>query len=946
MGLFFQKIILPSIPSLHAGQGLLGNDATYFHTVASDLAETIKSSGWSNWTFWPAAGCSGNVALLAILYVFFGNDPSIIVPVNAAFHATGGILIVLLGRELWPGRSGRLAGIIAGTLFIIFPSSLNWYGQVHKDGYFIVGILTILFTWVRGVQRPATLRNGLWLVLGTIVGMFWVAFVRPYFLKVLLVAGVLLCLVVFLYTFSGKAAGRRWGLFSSYLAALLILYGGAVTIGAGNNIGGKANNYLNNGMGHVNYVEQGWQWQEAAWLPDSLEINLEAAAKIRLAEIQHSLSAKSGSLVDEHIVPNDVWSVFLYMPRALQRGLGAPFPVEWFKELSLTRQVSSLEMAIWYLLAPGVLLAIYYRCNAGLVMAILYALFAIGTQSFVYANNGTLYRMRYGFLFVFVLIGVIGWLQFLAGFFKREDHSVDHQKGKKVESVNSAVSADDSFLTRREAAGAGAAVMIFSLLGYVGFFVRDLLMARWFGAGYELDIFFIGLLLPMFFVSVFSMPLGAALTPVFMKSSWEADSMPEARRLVAETAFAMVCFLGLLCAILFVSAPFILPVLGWSFSADKLAGAYVILKLFLPILFFSGLIIIGNAVLNALGKFLLPCIGQLLVPVAAIAALLVAGNSLGVISVAVGMIIGQIANLVFIVIYLRKDGFTLLPRPASNIGFLAPVIRQYFPLVAAALFTGIAIPIDNSMASILPEGSVAVLGLGMKVVMFLTGLIGAGITAVMIPYFSSLLVKENLVEARSELLFFLGTANLFTIPVSILFYLLAGFIIDLIFGGGAIGGGDAAAITAVMRFGIIQLPFFTTGMLLMRYVTASRRAGLVLVSSLIGICINVTFNYILMQIMGVAGIALATTIAMAAATFFLLVFMRKLQNFRLADVSFLFLGWLLYITFITCWYFASYLGGVVTLPALAVLFVIQWRSFTMRQDVFSPENISAGSVSR
>ena len=48
--LAFQKLLLPLIPSLHAGSGLLTHDAIYFHTVAMDLAVQTQESGWSNWS--------------------------------------------------------------------------------------------------------------------------------------------------------------------------------------------------------------------------------------------------------------------------------------------------------------------------------------------------------------------------------------------------------------------------------------------------------------------------------------------------------------------------------------------------------------------------------------------------------------------------------------------------------------------------------------------------------------------------------------------------------------------------------------------------------------------------------------------------------------------------------------------------------------------------------
>ena len=45
--LLFQKLLLPLVPSLHAGLGLLDGDSFRFHIVAVQLAEKIHNTGWS-----------------------------------------------------------------------------------------------------------------------------------------------------------------------------------------------------------------------------------------------------------------------------------------------------------------------------------------------------------------------------------------------------------------------------------------------------------------------------------------------------------------------------------------------------------------------------------------------------------------------------------------------------------------------------------------------------------------------------------------------------------------------------------------------------------------------------------------------------------------------------------------------------------------------------------
>jgi hypothetical protein len=106
-GLLFQKLLLPLVPSLHGGYGLLTNDAVVFHHIAESIANDIHLNGWSFDVLWLDTPCmSGNIAILAVLYVLFGPYPSLILPINAAFHALSGCTVVLY----CPGNMARTCG--------------------------------------------------------------------------------------------------------------------------------------------------------------------------------------------------------------------------------------------------------------------------------------------------------------------------------------------------------------------------------------------------------------------------------------------------------------------------------------------------------------------------------------------------------------------------------------------------------------------------------------------------------------------------------------------------------------------------------------------------------------------------------------------------------------------------------------------------------------------
>ena len=226
LSLIFQKLVLPMLPALHAGQGLMKNDAFLYHQAALTLAENIREHGWSAWSPWSSqTSTSGNVAVLSALYALFSPTPALIIPVNAVLHATSAAMLVLIGRELFPGRAGNLAGLTAAGLFVFFPSALSWYSQPLKDSYVIAGTLLVFYSWVMAL-RPMPWRRGLLAPLAWMAaGVSLIVFVKPYYLKLLLVALLLVAFVSAVQLFLEKHPQRIRILAFHLLAGSLLVAG-------------------------------------------------------------------------------------------------------------------------------------------------------------------------------------------------------------------------------------------------------------------------------------------------------------------------------------------------------------------------------------------------------------------------------------------------------------------------------------------------------------------------------------------------------------------------------------------------------------------------------------------------------------------------------------------------------------------------------------------------
>lgn len=913
--LIVQRLVLPLFPSLHAGGGLLFNDAVYFNSLAVDISAKIRLHGWSSWQ---PLHVSGNVAVLSAVYAIFDPNPAWIIPVNAALHALSGLLVFLIARELSDNQPiGVYAGMIGAGLFVVFPSALNWYSQLHKDGYSIAGILLILLAWLKVARNSSRGRGWIALLFIYLTGVVMIASVRPYLLEILLPATLGAYLVTAIVALARRQRGGKMvPLVLFLLIGSFILFG---SIKFFKETRGADVVSIQSGYSFTNWRSNDWRWQNTAWLPDVIDKYIGTAAGTRVAQIGYGLSVASQSMIDPDIKPQNISELVRFMPRAFQVAIFAPFPLSWFTNKSMTHLVASAEMLIFYLFIPGILLLLRYNRNQAVILSLYFSCFFLLALGFTTSNVGTLYRMRYAYFFVLLLLGVTGWLTWLdkAGWLEKFV-KLFMPPDRPKQSVATTIDVTDPLSLRKEAVNAGFWVMVLTFLCFVGFFIRDLLMARIFGLGTQLDGFFIALLIPMFVVTVLYMPLGAAFIPIYLDA--KERLLPDAvQHLVSDISFWTGVSLLTICPILFVSGPLILSFFHPGAPSADMDNYIVLFHLALPILLFSGMVIIGNSLLNADGRAILSSGIQLIVPLTAILALVLLGSRYGIASVMYGMLAGQLLNLFVVQFFLASKKVWILSRPTFNFRKeISRLLKQYGHLALSALFASLVIPVGTLLAMSLP-GGVSAFNLGTKVMLFVTGLAGAAISAVLLPYFSSMISKNQIVAVQRELSFFLLMTTFISIPVSVGLFLWSDPVIRFIFEGGSFDSRATAQVSRVMRYSIVQLPFFACITVLLKFATAARRVMVISVATFIGLLVNIGAGYLLMEYMGVGGIALGASLSVIVSSVLLLLFHARNGYIGGLDTVIMLMSWLLFMTLLICIHFHSVPSIYATMSACAVL---------------------------
>lgn len=418
--------------------------------------------------------------------------------------------------------------------------------------------------------------------------------------------------------------------------------------------------------------------------------------------------------------------------------------------------------------------------------------------------------------------------------------------------------------TNRKIFRAAMTIGLVSTVAKGGVVLKDLVVARVFGRSDALDAFLIAFLVPSFVLALVMSSLGSALIPVLVETKKNRGAEAE-QKLLSSVMFLSMAALVLIAALLGLFAPFYLRILGSSFSPGKLLLTRQVLYCLLPYLVFSGMATFVSGALSAYKKFALPALVPIITPLLTIAAIFLAPRSWSVFPLAIGVVAGGFLEAAILLRVLKTCGMRFRLRWNGLDPDVRSVLQQYAPVLAGSVLMCSTTVVDQAMAAMLPSGSVAALSYANKIVGLIVATGSTALTTAALPYFAHMVTEHDWDGCRHTLQRYTVLTLAASVPLTLLLMALSHPLIRLIFQRGAFNALDTDLVSHVQICYFIQIPFYVCGMLFVRFLSSIRRNDVLMYGSAISLALDVSLNLILMRKMGIAGIALSTSLVYVVA---------------------------------------------------------------------------------
>jgi putative peptidoglycan lipid II flippase len=408
--------------------------------------------------------------------------------------------------------------------------------------------------------------------------------------------------------------------------------------------------------------------------------------------------------------------------------------------------------------------------------------------------------------------------------------------------------------------------------------IKELVVAWKFGTADELDAFLIALMIPSLLISVISGSFNSALIPTYIRVR-DREGKAIAQKLFASATLWSIGLLMITTFVIIATAPLYLPLITGGFSAQKLELTYRLLWVISPMLLLTGIGTIWGAVLNAGERFALVALVPILTSAVTIV-LLLFNQSWGVFNLAMGMVLGQLLEMVVIGMTLRRQGLSLIPKWYGFDSNLKEVASQYAPMIAGAFLMCSTNLVDQAMAAMLPSGSVAALAYGNRIIALPIVIATTALSTAVIPYFSKMVALDDWKSLRQSLRHYLGLIFAAAIPLTGIIILFSESIVRLLFQRGSFTAENSLLVAQIQACFALQIPFYIGCILVVRLHSAMRN-NTIMMGSAGNLIVNIGLNYLFMQWLGVVGIALSTSCVYLFSFLFLLFFL--VRNLKAVD---------------------------------------------------------------
>ena len=453
-------------------------------------------------------------------------------------------------------------------------------------------------------------------------------------------------------------------------------------------------------------------------------------------------------------------------------------------------------------------------------------------------------------------------------------------------------------------------------------FVRDMVVANFYGATLVSDAYFYALQIPSLAIIILGGvggPFHSAAVAVFSKLIGADDKPEEEVNRLYNTFLTSAFVFFALCAVLgFFFADKIMGLIISAGTPELISLASLHFKIMSPIILIGGIIGIYYGLLIVHKKYILPNLSPMILSLVVILSISLAHNDKSGLVLAGATTVGALCQILIQFPKLRQIGYRIKPNlDIKNNPQFKNICELLFPAILSSTVGQISIYIDMFFASNLVLGAWTAVVFANRIFQFPVGILVTAFLVPLFPIFSRLAGEGKEDDIRAYFNKGVGVLLFAAIPMIIFILLLAQDGISLVFERGAFNSNAVVMVSEALCFlSFSILPYvFRDSITRVYYAYNDSKTPFIIATSSILLKAFLNWLLILKLNMGIAGITLSTSfITLFNATVLGLFIYRRIKlDYKSLFKNFFKMCVAGLITFIAGWFICAEFNNI-TLP--------------------------------
>ena len=427
-------------------------------------------------------------------------------------------------------------------------------------------------------------------------------------------------------------------------------------------------------------------------------------------------------------------------------------------------------------------------------------------------------------------------------------------------------------------ASGAATITFFTILAKILGFAQTLIIANRFGAGMAVDAFAVAFSSIVFTLIVIPRDLLQPFLPLFTEHKTR-EGETAAWRFASSAGTWIALLIGAAAGLGMIHAEKLIRLASNFESEETLLLTATLTRIMLPAAFFMALFWLATLIMHAYKRFGPPAAAEVINKIVIIASIVLLHTVLGIRGLAVGVVLGALATLLFPVVGFGKTIRLFKPSLDWKSPVMKKMARLVLPILIGTLIAQSRVILNNWFASGMGEGMPASLLFAKRLSDTIVLLVPFAIGTAIYPFFSEMTARRQLTDAGNALAQVLRLMAVLFVPLSVGLGILRVPFVQILFHHGLFTMDNVHDTAAPLLFYTAGLTILAWEIMLMRFYFSAKDTLTPITIGLGCMALHVAMVAMLRNRFGHVSIPMAEALSKGVKVALLLVLIGKITPF-------------------------------------------------------------------